>query len=129
MWLSSLTVGQLLHLAKPLLSLLDNENNNHKTYQRGLLREIDEVMQVMHLAASLACRKCSIKVKEQKRSCLGPHFSHKWAQGLMAAGLDHQGLESGITHTLRGGGEAEEREGGGEPAGQPRRLPRAAGKA
>lgn len=37
-----LTLGQLLHLPKPPLPLLESENN-HKMYLLGLLRGVDEV--------------------------------------------------------------------------------------
>lgn len=77
----------------------------------------------MHLVQSLAYRKCSIKIKEQKWSCLEPLFRHKWARGLMAADLDNQGPESGIEHTQRSG--LVRREGG---LGVSDRLPREEGE-
>lgn len=83
------TVGQVLHLPKPLLPVLKSETNDHKMYLIGLWREVDAVKHSVHLAQSLAYRKCSIKIKEQKWSCPEPHFSHKWARGLMAADLDN----------------------------------------
>lgn len=129
------SVAQLrlfLHLPQPLLPVLKSEANNHKTYLIGLRREVDAVKHSVYLAQSLAYRKCSIKIKEQKWSCLEPHFSHKWAPGLMAADLYNQGLESEMEHTqrrrlvrregdLRVSRQVTQR-GGGEPADQTNRL-------
>lgn len=70
-WLSCLVSGQLLNLPKPLVSILENGNNNHKTYPTVLLRRFDEIVRVMRLAQSLVNRTYSSKLKEHPQLCLG----------------------------------------------------------
>lgn len=79
--LSCVTSGQLPRPPKPLLPLLENERNNQKASLRGFLRGWRR-SGMQRAWQSRARRNCPIKTKEQSQSCLGPHFSHKRAQGV-----------------------------------------------